>query len=45
MWKLINGTHSSSAAPNLWFSLLTLWFLGFVALTAQLVVAQKVLSE
>jgi hypothetical protein len=25
------GTHSSFAASNLWFSLLTLWFLGLIA--------------
>jgi hypothetical protein len=39
------GTHSSSAASNLWFCLLTLWFLRFVVLTALLAAAQKVLSE
>jgi chromosome segregation ATPase len=39
------GTHSSFDASNLWFSLLTLWFLGLVALTVELATSKKVLSE
>jgi hypothetical protein len=39
------GTRSSFASSNLWFSSLTLWFFGLVTMTAQLVATKKALSE
>jgi hypothetical protein len=46
MWKTEReDTRSSFTASSLWYSLLTLQFIGLAALTAKLMTAKKVLSE